>query len=171
MSANKISEFLKSQKIAISPSVVLNYLSFLCASFFIIRAPRSEIKGKKVFEIGEKYYFEDLGLRHSILGYRQSDIGKILENIVFLHLKIRGFDVAVGKMGDKEIDFIAETSGERMYVQVAYLIPDKKTHDREFGNLLLINDNYRKIVVSMDETAEGNYKGIEHMNIRKFLAD
>jgi predicted AAA+ superfamily ATPase len=171
VSANKISGFLKSQKMAISPSVVLNYLSFLCASFFIIRAPRSEIKGKKVFEIGEKYYFEDLGLRHSILGYRQSDIGKILENIVFLHLKIRGFDVAVGKMGDKEIDFIAESSGERMYVQVAYLIPDNKTHDREFGNLLLINDNYRKIVVSMDETAGGNYKGIEHMNIRKFLAE
>jgi predicted AAA+ superfamily ATPase len=170
VSAKKISDFLKSQKTAISPNVVLNYLSFLCAAFFILRTPRSEIKGKKVFEIGEKYYFEDLGLRHSITGYRQSDIGKVLENLVFLHLKTHGFDVHVGKLGDKEIDFIAEKSGEKIYVQVAYLIPDKKAHDREFGNLLSIADNYRKIVVSMDEPADGNYKGIEHVHIRKFLA-
>jgi predicted AAA+ superfamily ATPase len=123
-----------------------------------------------VFEIGEKYYFEDLGLRHSITGYRQSDIGKILENLVFLHLKTRGFDVTVGKLGDKEIDFVAEKSGERLYVQVAYLIPDQKAHDREFGNLLSIADNYRKVVVSMDEpAADENYKGIEHVHIRKFL--
>jgi uncharacterized protein len=169
VSAKKISDFLKSQKTAISPNVVLNYLSFLCAAFFILRTPRSEIRGKKVFEIGEKYYFEDLGLRHCITGYRQSDIGKILENLVFLHLKTAGFDVTVGKLGDKEIDFVAEKSGYKVYVQVAYLIPDKNAHDREFGNLLSIADNYRKIVVSMDETADGNYKGIEHVNIRKFL--
>jgi predicted AAA+ superfamily ATPase len=84
-------------------------------------------------------------------------------------LKIHGFDVTVGKLGDKEIDFVAEKAGEKMYVQVAYLIPDQKAHDREFGNLLSITDNYRKIVVSMDETAAGNYKGIEHVHIRKFL--
>jgi hypothetical protein len=169
VSAKKISDFLKSQKTAISPNVVLNYLSFLCAAFFILRTPRSEIKGKKVFEISEKYYFEDLGLRHSITGYQQADIGKVLENLVYLDLKTRGFDVTVGKLGDKEIDFVAEKSGEKLYVQVAYLIPDLKAHDREFGNLLSISDNYRKIVVSMDETAEGNFKGIEHMHIRKFL--
>jgi len=169
VSAKKISDFLKSQKTAISPNVVLNYLSFLCSAFFILRTPRSEIKGKKVFEIGEKYYFEDLGLRHSITGYRQEDIGKILENLVFLDLKTRGFDVTVGKLGDKEIDFVAEKSGEKMYVQVTYLVPDQKAHDREFGNLLSISDNYRKVVVSMDETAGGNYKGIEHVPIRKFL--
>ena len=169
VSAKKISDFLKSQKTAISPNVVLNYLSFLCAAFFILRTPRSEIKGKKVFEISEKYYFEDLGLRHSITGFQQADIGKVLENMVFLDLKTRGFDVTVGKLGDKEIDFVAEKSGEKLYVQVAYLIPDQKAHDREFGNLLSISDNYRKIVVSMDDTAEGNFKGIEHMHIRKFL--
>jgi predicted AAA+ superfamily ATPase len=170
VSAKKISDFLKSQKIAISPNIALNYLSFLCAAFFILRTPRSEIKSKKVFEIGEKYYFEDLGLRHSITGYRQSDIGKILENLVFLHLKTSGFDVTVGKLGDKEIDFVAEKSGEKMYVQVAYLIPDQKAHDREFGNLLSIADNYRKVVVSMDEPADGNDRGIEHVHIRKFLS-
>jgi uncharacterized protein len=169
VSAKKISDFLKSQKTAISPNVVLNYLSFLCSAFFILRTPRSEIKSKKVFEIGEKYYFEDLGLRHSITGYRQEDIGKVLENLVYLDLKIRGFEVTVGKLGDKEIDFVAEKSGEKMYVQVTYLIPDQKAHDREFGNLLSISDNYRKVVVSMDETAGGNYKGIEHVHIRKFL--
>jgi uncharacterized protein len=169
VSAKKISDFLKSQKTAISPNVVLNYLSFLCAAFFILRTPRSEIKGKKVFEISEKYYFEDLGLRHSITGFQQADIGKVLENMVFLDLKTRGFDVTVGKLGDKEIDFVAEKSGEKLYVQVAYLIPDQKAHDREFGNLLSISDNYRKVVVSMDDIAEGNFKGIEHTHIRKFL--
>jgi uncharacterized protein len=169
VSAKKISDFLKSQKTAISPNVVLNYLSFLCAAFFILRTPRSEIKGKKVFEISEKYYFEDLGLRHSITGFQQADIGKVLENMVFLDLKTRGFDVTVGKLGDKEIDFVAEKSGEKLYVQVAYLIPDQKAHDREFGNLLSISDNYRKVVVSMDDIAEGNFKGIEHIHIRKFL--
>lgn len=169
VSAKKISDFLKSQKTAISPNIVLNYLSFLCAAFFILRTPRSDIKGKKVFEIGEKYYFEDLGLRHSIIGYRQGDIGKILENLVCLNLKTLGFNVTVGKIGDKEIDFVAENPEGKIYVQVAYLIPDQKTHDREFGNLLSIEDNYKKIVVSMDETAGGNYKGIEHMHIRTFL--
>lgn len=134
-----------------------------------MRTPRSEIKGGKVFKIGEKYYFEDLGLRHGITGYHQADIGKILENLVYLHLRTQGFGVTVGKLADKEVNFVAEKPGEGLYVQVAYLIPDAKAHDREFGNLLAISDNYRKIVVSMDELAGGNYKGIEHMHIRNFL--
>ncbi|MCD6487522.1 MAG: ATP-binding protein [Syntrophobacterales bacterium] len=169
VSAKKISDFLKSQKTNISPNVVLNYLSHLESAFFVLKVRRSEIAGKKIFEIGEKYYFEDLGLRHTIIGYRQADIGRILENIVFLHLKRLGYEITVGRIGEKEIDFACERKGERLYVQVAYMIPDQKVHDREFGNLLAIRDNFTKIVVSMDEMTGGEFKGIKHMNIRNFL--
>lgn len=169
VSAKKISDFLKSQKTNISPNIVLDYLSFLSSAFFILRVHRSDIIGKKIFEIGEKYYFEDLGLRHTLVGFQQADIGKILENIVCVHLMIHGFRVTVGKLGDREIDFVADRGSQRLYVQVAYVVPDKKTHDREFGNLGAIDDNYRKLVVSMDASAGGNYKGIEHVHIRKFL--
>lgn len=169
VSAKKISDFLRSQKTNISPNVVLNYLSFLSSAFFIFRVPRSEISGKKIFEIGEKYYFEDLGLRHSITGYKQVDINKVLENLVFMHLKISGYDVTVGKLNHNEIDFVCEKGEERLYVQVAYLITDQNVRDREFGNLLKIQDNYRKVVVSMDEVIGGKYMGIEHINIKDFL--
>jgi len=169
VSAKKISDFLKSQKTNISPNVVLNYLSHLESAFFILKVQRSEIAGKKIFEIGEKYYFEDLGLRHTIIGYRQADIGRILENIVFLHLKRSGYEITVGRIGEKEIDFACEKTGGRLYVQVAYMITDQTVHDREFGNLLAIRDNFTKIVVSMDEMTGGEFKGIRHMNIRDFL--
>jgi predicted AAA+ superfamily ATPase len=169
VSAKKISDFLKSQKTNISPNVVLNYLSHLESAFFIFKVLRSEIAGKKIFEIGEKYYFEDLGLRHTIIGFRQADIGRILENLVFIHLKRSGYDITVGRIGAKEIDFACEKKGERLYVQVAYMITDQKIHGREFGNLLKIKDNYTKIVVSMDEMTGGKFKGIKHLNIRDFL--
>ena len=171
VSAKKISDYLKSQKMTISPNVVLNYLSYLEASFFIFKVNRSDISGKKIFEISEKYYFEDLGLRHSIIGYKLTDIGKILENLVFIHLKTRGFDVKTGKTGDKEIDFICERGGEKIYIQVAYQIKDDKTKNREFGNLLEIKDNYPKLVISMDEILGNTYEGIEHLNIRDFLSN
>jgi len=145
-----------------SPNVVLNYLSHLESAFFILKVRRSDIAGKKIFEIGEKYYFEDLGLRHTIIGYRQADIGRILENLVFIHLKRSGYDVTVGRIGGKEIDFSCEKKGERLYVQVAYMITDQRVHDREFGNLLEIKDNFTKIVVSMDEITGGTFKGIKH---------
>jgi predicted AAA+ superfamily ATPase len=169
VSAKKISDFLKSQKTNISPNVVLNYLSHLESAFFILKVRRSDIAGKKIFEIGEKYYFEDLGLRHTIIGYRQADIGRILENLVFIHLKRLGYAITVGRIGEKEIDFACEKEGERLYVQVAYMITDQRVHDREFGNLLQVKDNFTKIVVSMDEMVGGTFKGIRHMNIRDFL--
>lgn len=169
VSAKKISDYLKSQKTNISPNVVLNYLSHLESAFFVLKVKRSDIAGKKIFEIGEKYYFEDLGLRHTIIGFRQADIGKILENIVYLHLKRKGYDITVGRVGCKEIDFACERKGEKLYVQVTYLLADKKVRQREFGNLLEIRDNFPKIVVSMDEIAGGNFKGIKHVNIRDFL--
>jgi len=115
VSAKKISDFLKSQKINISPNIVLDYLSFLTNAFFIFKSPRADIQGKKIFEINDKYYFEDLGLRHSVIGYKQIDINKILENLVFLHLRIMGYKVFVGKLGNKEIDFVCERQGKKIY--------------------------------------------------------
>ncbi len=170
LSAKKISDFLKSQNVKISPNVVLNYLSYLTAAFFVFRVHRSEIAGNKIFEIGEKYYFEDLGLRHTIVGFKQPDINKVLENLVFLHLKISGYNVTIGKIGAKEVDFVCERRGEKLYIQVAYLIIDQKVRDREFGNLLKIKDNYPKLVVSMDKIVGAKYKGVEQINIREFLS-
>lgn len=171
VSSKKISDFLKSQKIQISPQLVIDYLKYLESAFFIFKSTRADIAGKKIFEIGEKYYFEDLGLRHSIVGYKANDIGKILENVVYQHIKTHGYEVFVGKLGDKEIDFICEKEGKKAYVQVAYLLQDDKTINREFGNLLEIKDNYPKYVVSMDEVISGaDYKGIKHTHIKDFLS-
>jgi uncharacterized protein len=170
VSAKKICDFLKSQRMSISPNIVLDYISHLIQAFFVHRVPRSDIKGKKVFEINEKYYFEDLGLRHAIVGVRQTDIQKVLENVVYNHFSLSGYDITVGQLGSKEVDFVCEKQGERIYVQVAYLITEENK-EREFGNLLSIPDNYPKLVVSMDEeVGSGSYKGIEHVNVRRLLS-
>ncbi len=172
VSSKKISDFLKSQRIQISPQLVLDYLGYLESAFFIFKVLRADITGKKIFEIGEKYYYEDLGLRHSIIGYKANDINKILENVVYLHLKISGYNIRIGKSGDKEIDFICEKSGKKIYVQVTYLLQDEKTISREFGNLLKIKDNYPKFVVSMDDAMSGSdFEGIEHINVQKFISE
>lgn len=169
LSAKSISDFLKSQKVKVSPNLILNYLSFLEEAFFVFKVSRTELRGKKHLEIGQKYYFEDLGLRHSLIGYRSSDIEKILENCVYLHLRVAGYEVNVGKFYDKEIDFVCTRGQDKMYIQVAYLLADDKTMAREFGNLELIQDNYPKLVLSMDEHAMGNRNGIEHKSVRDFI--
>lgn len=169
LSAKSISDFLKSQKVKVTPNVILSYLGFLEQAFFILKVNREELRGKKIFEIGQKYYLEDLGLRHALLGYRTADIGKILENIVYLHLVIAGYQVRIGKFQNKEIDFVCSRGDEKLYVQVAYLIPDEATRKREFGNLELLYDNHPKFVVSLDENASGNIAGIKHVHIREFI--
>jgi uncharacterized protein len=169
LSAKSISDFLKSQKIKVTPNVILSYLDFLEQAFFILKVKREELRGKKIFEIGQKYYLEDLGMRHALLGYRAADIGKILENIVYLHLVIAGYTVRIGKFLNKEIDFVCSRVDEKLYVQVAYLIPDETTRKREFGNLEQVYDNHPKFVVSMDESAGGNIDGIKHMHVREFI--
>jgi predicted AAA+ superfamily ATPase len=169
LSAKKISDFLKSQNISISPNIVLDYLSYLTSSYFIFKVHRSKVGGKKIFEIGEKYYFEDLGLRHTIVGYNIKHMNKILENLVYLQLLLLGYKVTVGKLNNKEIDFVCEKENKTIYVQVTYLITEESTINREFGNLLAIQDNYPKMVISMDDILQTNYKGIEHINILEFL--
>lgn len=171
ITAKKISDYLKSQKLNTPVNTIINYLTFLSNSFFINKVPRFDIKGKKIFEINEKYYFEDIGIRNCITGFRQIDIAKIIENLVFLHLKYLGYDVKVGNLNSKEIDFIGTRDNKIIYVQVSYLLANEKTVKREFGNLLDIPDNHEKIVVSMDKYAEGNFKGIKHISLLNFLSD
>lgn len=170
-SAKKISDYLKSQQIKMSVSQIINYTNYLTSTYLIHRVKRIDIVGKKIFEIGEKFYFEDLGLRHAIHGFRPTDYGKILENVVYNHLLINGYEVKVGQMGTMEIDFVCEREGEKLYVQVCYLLQDEKTIEREFGNLLKIQDNYPKIVVSADNFSGNTYEGIQHIPIRKFLSE
>jgi predicted AAA+ superfamily ATPase len=168
-SAKKISDYLKSQGENMPPNLVLEYLSFLCDAFFTIKVIRADIKGKRFFEVGEKYFFEDIGLRNMVAGYRPADIGKIIENVIFMHMQAQGFQVYTGTLGNREIDFVCERNAERIYIQAAYLIPDEKVQDREFGNLLLIQDNYPKYVVSMDPVKWDSVKGIQHFQLREFL--
>ena len=169
VSSKKISEYLKSQRINISTQVVIDYIGYLETSFLIFKVKRTGIEGKKVFEIGEKYFFEDIGIRNAVVGYKANDIHKILENVVYLHLRMAGYSVTVGQEGNKEIDFIAQKSGEKIYVQVSYMLTNEETISREFGNLLDIQDNFPKYVVTMDEVTElTTYKGIIRMHVKDF---
>ena len=170
-SALNISKYLKSQQVDISTQVVINYLRTLAHSFFVHKVVRSDVAGMKIFEIGEKYYFEDLGLRNVISGFNAAkDMAKILENAVYLHLIQCGYKVFVGKIGDKEIDFVGEKEGIKIYVQVSLTIMSEKTQEREFGSLLLIQDNYSKYIVTLNDMYIGNnYKGIQCLNLIEFL--
>ena len=169
VSSKKISEYLKSQNINISTQVVIDYLGYLEASFLIFKVKRTGIEGKKIFEIGEKYFFEDIGIRNAIVGYKSSDIHKILENVVYLHLRMAGYSVTVGQEGNKEVDFIAQKAGEKIYIQVAYMLTNEETINREYGNLLAIPDNFPKYVVTMDELTEiSTHKGINRMHVKDF---
>ena len=168
ISAKSISDYLKSQQIKMSSVLVQDYLSYLSEAYFIHKVNRSDIQGKKIFEIGEKYFFNDIGMRNALIGYRVSDISKILENIVFLHLKSAGYQITVGKDRTKEIDFVARKKSELLYVQVCYLLKEHSTIEREFGNLRKIKNNYPKIVVSMDKTSKASYEGIEHFHVKDF---
>lgn len=170
-SAKNISDYLKSQYTTISVNQIQSYTEYLNNAFLIHRVERYDLIGKRVFEIGEKYYFENMGIRNIVIGYRITDKAKILENLVYNHLLYKGYDIKVGYYGDKEIDFIGEKNGEKLYIQVALKIDSDKTAEREFGNLLKIQDNYPKIVVTEDTFSGNSYKGIRHCPIRQFLME
>jgi hypothetical protein len=171
ISARRIDNFLKSQNTSVSITAILNYLKYLTTAMLISGVHRSDIQGKKIFEIGEKYYFNDIGLRNSIAGFSPFDLGRIIENAVYLHLKTIGYSILVGKQNGKEIDFIGERQGEKIYIQVALRITEKQTMDREFENLLAIKDNYPKYVITLDEYSGASYEGIKHIPLRTFLTD
>lgn len=168
-SAKNISDYLKSQHATVSVNQVQNYVEYLSNAFLIHRVERYDLVGKRIFEIGEKYYFENLGIRNVIIGYRLSDRAKILENIVYNHLLYQGYRVNVGIRGSSEIDFVCEKGSEKLYVQVALTLNDEKTAEREFGNLLKVQDNYPKIVVTEDDFRGNSYEGVKSVFIRDFL--
>lgn len=169
-SSKSISDFLKSQKVNIASNQVSEYADSLVEAFFVHRIARYDIVGKKLFERGEKYFFENMGIRNAIAGYTPQDRGKRLENVVCNHLLFCGYDVKVGSLASEEIDFVCTRGGERLYIQVAVELSRPETIDREFGNLLKIRDNYPKIVVSQEPSFENSYEGVEHIYIRDFLS-
>uniref|UniRef100_UPI00404737C7 ATP-binding protein n=1 Tax=Mariniflexile sp. TaxID=1979402 RepID=UPI00404737C7 len=168
-SAKKISDFLKSQSINMASNQVQTYSDYLVNAFLIHRVSRYDLIGKRIFETGEKYYFENLGIRNALWGYRLEDRGKIMENVVHNHLLFRGYHVQVGNLGPLEIDFVAQRAGETLYVQVALSINDTKTMEREFGNLKKINDNFPKMVITLDGFQGNTDEGIISMDLRSFL--
>jgi uncharacterized protein len=168
-SAKKIADYLKSQKMKIGIETVQNYLSYMTATYAVNRVDRYDIKGKRILELHEKYYLGDIGLRHALLGFRESDVSGILENIVFLELKRRGYRVAIGKLGNREVDFIAEKEGRKIYLQVAYLLHSQETIEREFSVLRQVKDNYPKYVISMDTVFGTDVEGIQRINLIDFL--
>ncbi|MBQ9230140.1 MAG: ATP-binding protein [Prevotella sp.] len=170
-SVKNISDYLKSQHISKSVSTIQNYLQALADAFLIYKVPRAEVQGMRIFEIGEKYYFEDFGIRNALRQIDiQVDISKLMENAVYAELQSRGYQVYVGRTQEKEVDFVAIRNGERVYVQVTYLLNSEKTIEREFGNLASIKDNYPKYVVSMDEYPVSQpYQGIVQLHLQDFL--
>jgi len=169
-SSLSISKYFKSINLQISPKTILDYAAYLLNAFIINQVERYNLTGKKVLTSGGKMYFEDFGLRNSIVGgFKLTDIQKILENAVYMHLARQNYKIFVGQMRDKEIDFIAERGNEKCYIQVAYKLQLDKTIDREFGNLLDIKDNFPKMVITMDELAGTDYQGIRHIHILDFL--
>ena len=168
-SAKKIADYMKSQRMKVGIETVQNYLGYLTSTYAANRVDRYDIKGKRLLELHEKYYLGDIGLRHALLGFRDADLGGVLENVVFLELKRRGYRVAIGKLGNREIDFIAEKESRRLYFQVAYLLHSPDTIEREFAPLREIKDNYPKIVLSMDTIFGNDFEGIQRINIVDFL--
>jgi predicted AAA+ superfamily ATPase len=141
----------------------------LSSAYLFFRVNRFDIKGKRILEIHEKYYTGDIGLKNILVGYKPEYISGHLENIVYLELLSRGYSVEIGKLYDKEVDFIATLGDQRNYIQVAYLLADQKTIDREFGVLERISDNYQKIVLSMDKVPIGTRNGIRWIHLTDFL--
>lgn len=168
-SAKKVSDYLKNIGMKASIDAVASYLRALEDAKIIYAAPRYDIKGKKIMQRMDKYFICDLGLRYSEIGYRDNDIGQILENVVYMELRSRGYKVYVGKEGDREVDFIAEKGDERHYYQVAYYLATQEVKEREFGSLLAINDSYPKTVLTMDRLPIGSIKGVKHEYLIDFL--
>ena len=168
-SDKNVADYFKSQQRKVDINTVYNYLTALEGAFILYRAPRYDIKGKEILKTQEKFYVSDISIIYATMGNRDRMIGGILENIVFLELKRRGYNVFVGKFDNSEIDFVAEKQGSKIYVQVAYKLENKETVAREFGNLLSVGDQYPKYVVTMDDFWRDAIEGIAHLYITDFL--
>ena len=167
-SATSISKFFKSENRKVSVETILNYIKAAEEAFLIYKVSRDDLIGKKILNVNEKYYIADHGMREAILGSNQRDINQIFENIIYLELLRKGYNVRVGKVDNLEVDFVCTKGNEKIYVQVAYLLASAETIEREFTSLEKIDDNYPKYVISMDEF-DMSRNGIIHINIIDFL--
>lgn len=167
-SATSLSKFLKSEHRTVAPETILNYIKYCCDAYLFYQVKRQDLQGKQLLATNEKYYIADHGIREAVFGGNMRDINLILENIVFMELLRRGYSVTVGKTGNKEVDFVCDKRGERIYIQVAYLLASEETIHREFDVYDSIRDHYPKYVVSLDEF-DMSRNGIRHRNIRDFL--
>ena len=169
-SSTAISKYLKSEGRSVSPETVLNYIKACTDAFLFYQVKRQDLQGKKILTVNEKYYVADHGIREAVFGGNRKDINLVLENMVYLELLRRDYMVTVGKVGDKEIDFVCEDQGNKRYVQVAYLLASEETIQREFGVYHQVRDNFPKYVVTLDEF-DMSRDGIKHRNIRDFLLE
>jgi predicted AAA+ superfamily ATPase len=167
--ASRINAFLKNQKLSVGVDTILNYMHWFAEAHLTHRVLLYDIKGRRHLEVNEKHYVSDLGLRTVLLGYRADDIGGMLENVVCLELLRRGYQVSVGRIGDLEIDFVAEREGKKTYIQVAYLLPTKATVEREAAPLLAVKDNYPKLLLTLDREVGDDYEGVQRLYLPDWL--
>lgn len=171
LSSKKIADTLTSNGRKIDSKTVEKYINSLMESYVIYQANRYNIKGKEYLKTLEKYYVADIGLRYALLGQSSTDVGRILENIVYLELIRRGFDVYVGKVNELEVDFVAMDGKKIMYYQVAATVRDENTLKRELSSLERITDHYQKIILTLDEDPEADYNGIRRINVLEWLIE
>lgn len=168
-SAKSISDYLKSEKRKLDNETVYSYLEKLEKAYLLHRCSRYDLRGKEILKTQEKFYLADTSLRYSVLGYNSDTVASSLENVVYLELCRRGYDIQIGKTPDGEIDFVATKQNNKLYVQVTQEIKSEKTEKREYERLLEIRDNYPKYVLTTDDFSGGNYLGIKTMHIADFL--
>lgn len=168
-SAKSISDYIKSEHRTIDNETVYNYLEKLESAYILHRCRRYDVQGKELLKTQEKFYLADSSFKYSVLGYNDQSIAAMLENVVYLELLRRGYEVCIGKTPNGEIDFIATRQNDKLYIQITKEINSEKTEKREYDRLLEINDNYPKYLLRTDEFADGNYQGIKTMHVADFL--
>ncbi len=167
-SANKVYKRLKQNMVNLSVNTIYNYLKFFENACLIYQVKREDLQGKKILKYDEKYYLCDLGFRQAIIGNNQRDITRVIENIVYMELLRRGYEITIGKVGDLEVDFVCKKQNKPIYIQVSYLLTNEETIEREFKPLKNILDNYPKYVITMGDV-DMSHDGIEHLNLVDFL--
>lgn len=169
LSASSISAYLKSERRSLDNETIYSYLDKLESAYLLHRCSRYDLRGKAILKTQEKFYLADVALRYSVLGYNEDSVAASLENVVYLELLRRGYEVYIGKTPDGEVDFVATRQGEKLYVQVTQEITSEKTEKREYERLLEIHDNYPKYVLLTNDFAGGNHEGIQMMHVADFL--
>lgn len=168
-SAKSIADYIKSEHRSIDNETVYSYLEKLESAYILHRCSRYDLQGKEILKTQEKFYLADSSFKYSVLGYNDESVAAMLENIVYLELLRRGYEVCIGKTYNGEVDFVASKQNDKLYIQITREIKSEKTEKREYDRLLEINDNYPKYLLRTDEFAGGNYQGIKTMHVADFL--